>query len=258
MEYNHTIDRRRFVKMFTLGASFGCVSASGVGRIFAEINPTATGGGVLNLKVSSFPVLGAENGRLRLGLNGINTSVSNPQPTGAFYPFYVTRGPDVDGQKVFHSFSSRCTHAGTIVGNSTTPGQLRCPNHSSRFNIDGSVLPGQQARFDLETYQVEFDGDDALAIVIPGLGYALEGSGIQTGVGERVAISVRLERLVTYEVVARASLSEDWSVVPFSASEDGAAELTEISGLGRQSTLYVDAGTAPTGFFAVRARVSEI
>ena len=262
MDKSKDINRRKFVKMFTLGATFSCAAVTGMGRLFAEISLAATPGtGIINLKLSSFPILANENGRLRLGFSPLTTSVRDPRPTSGsgtpqeYYPFYVTRAPDQGGLPVFHAFSSQCTHAGTVTGISTTPGQLLCPNHGSRYRVDGSVSQGPASR-PLSNYSIEYDGEDALRVEIPGLGYTLDGRTLQSGVGDRFEIEFRAQRNVEYEIVMKQGIGSDWEVASFAESEDAAADQTLITGDGLFKKVYVDQ-SGGAQFFAVRMVVGE-
>jgi Rieske Fe-S protein len=47
-----------------------------------------------------------------------------------------------DEAGVLHVLSARCTHLGCIVHFNDAERAWECPCHGSRFDIDGSVIPG--------------------------------------------------------------------------------------------------------------------
>jgi Rieske Fe-S protein len=62
---------------------------------------------------------------------------------------------------VFEGFSSVCTHAGCTVSE-ITDGNIVCPCHGSRFNLDGSVAKGPATK-PLEAKPVSVQGDSIVA-----------------------------------------------------------------------------------------------
>jgi cytochrome b6-f complex iron-sulfur subunit len=56
----------------------------------------------------------------------------------------------------FITLSARCTHAGTNVAYRTAQNDIRCPNHGSLFNLDGSVKGGPATQ-PLREFASDFD-----------------------------------------------------------------------------------------------------
>ncbi len=65
----------------------------------------------------------------------------------------VARSQD---KSTFFAVQSNCTHQGTTVVFQGNNNVFFCPNHSSRFNIDGSVVNGP-ATSPLKRYKTSFD-----------------------------------------------------------------------------------------------------
>jgi Rieske Fe-S protein len=62
---------------------------------------------------------------------------------------------------VFEGFSTVCPHAGCNVSK-ITDGNIVCPCHGSRFNLDGSVAKGPATK-PLESKPVSVQGDSIVA-----------------------------------------------------------------------------------------------
>ena len=56
----------------------------------------------------------------------------------------------------FVTLSARCTHQGTTVGYRLMQNDIRCPNHGSQFNLDGTVKFGP-ASSSLTNFDNTFD-----------------------------------------------------------------------------------------------------
>lgn len=66
----------------------------------------------------------------------------------------------------FITLSARCTHAGTTVGYRVMQNDIRCPNHGSQFNLDGTVKLGPATQ-PLREFVHDFDaGMNLLTITL--------------------------------------------------------------------------------------------
>lgn len=231
------VTRRDFVKVLW----FGAASSSLFGKPWlatAVAAPSAalSGIGMLHLNVSDYPALQNVNGSVRLSF-----SLSD-----AFYPVLVNRGTG----NQFFTLSTRCTHEGCIVPPySTASGASVCPCHGSRYAIDGTVTGGP-APLSLTRYTNTFDGVNGLQVQIPGLGYSIISSTVQTGAGPRLQMRFPTLRNGIYEVRFRESVGSPWTVIRFATTADGGNVNDIFIGNGSVGTVWVDRAT-PTGFYAV-------
>jgi len=202
----------------------------------------------LRVNVSGFDALKNENGSVRLALNAFTlTGTSN-----AFYPVLVNRGAN----NQFFALDTRCTHMGCVVPPfNATAGASVCPCHSSRFRIDGTVVPGSPATRALQSFPVSFDGVDLLCIEIATLGYTVSETSVQSGTGARVQLQFPTRTGVKYEVLFRQSLAGAGVVVPFATTIGGAATATVLTGNNAAATLFVDR-TSDAGFYSIAVQVN--
>jgi len=236
--------RRRFVKQVVLGSVLSSVlGKEWVGTLVADCTPTAPGAGILKLLVSSFPALQAENGSIRVALNGF----TNQGVLGAFYPILVNR---TQGNQ-FYALNARCSHLGCVV----PAGGAACPCHGSRFDLTGAVLQGPAAT-PLTRYPITFDGVDTLCIEIPNLGYSLTGTTVETGANARFRLQFQTRTGVKYEVRLRPSVDEPGVVVPFATTESGAAANTVLTGNNAVASIFLDP-TGARGFYRVQVQITQ-
>src|SRR5687767_5880568 len=97
--------RRRFVKTFVFGAVTGLCGRAWRGTFLAEASPVPAGVnvGILQIKISDYPLLQEEFGSIRLAFNPINSDSSGP--LGFFYPVLINRG---EGDN-FYAMDSGCS-----------------------------------------------------------------------------------------------------------------------------------------------------
>ncbi len=84
-------------------------------------------------------------------------------PTNSSKKFKDLRGKDLliirTGEREVKALSTVCTHLGCKVFWQQDKNRFFCPCHDGVFDPDGKVTSGPPPR-DLETYQVELDGDN--------------------------------------------------------------------------------------------------
>ncbi len=259
MKSDSSLHRRRFIKTFT----FATACSSLFGKVWtdilaAEISPLAVAStGTLRIKLPDFPALLSESGSVRLGINPLRGfPPAGPMPNGQFYPVIINRGAN----NTFYALNSRCTHQSCVVDPmDASSNQINCPCHGSVFAVDGKRLGGP-ATGALAKYTLKFNGQDALEVQIPGLGYSVIGSSVQApGTGpSRFRLDFSALRNVDYEVRFRESLDKDWGSVPFSTTPEGLAEQTVFTPTSNTSaSLYVERSSS-AGFYTVAVRVAEI
>ena len=220
-----------------------------IGRVLAQISPTATTGGILRLKLSDYPPLLQDFGSVRMG----TSSLSNDRPTGLFYPTIITRAAG----NVFHALNAECTHAGCTVPIYNASAQYsQCPCHGSRFRIDGTVLRGP-ASFPMTSYQTTFDGADDLSVAIPEMSFELTSTGVDTVAGSRLRLEFIAFSNINYEVWFQETLDQSPAVVPFSTTPDGPLDRRVQPGIDDFAVVYVDRET-PTGFYSVASRTMPV
>ena len=245
------LTRRVFIKHFVVGTAFSTFQGrKWFATILADCVAVSPTGGILRIKLSSFPALQNENGSVRLALNPFTEN----GPTGAFYPVLVNRG---SGNQFF-ALSTRCTHLSCVVPPfDASFGASVCPCHDSQYRIDGTVIPGSPAGSNLQRYTVNFDGVDLLCIEIPSLKYSLTGSAVETSVGSRFRLQFPAKSRLNYQILFRQSPTDTGTVVPFASTEDGATTSTVFSSAANTTaTVYIDR-TNQAGFYSVAVQVTE-
>ena len=106
----------------------------------------------------------------------------------------------------------------------------------------------------MTVYPNSFDGT-ILCIEIPGLGYSVTGTTVESSVGPRFLLQFPTKSTVKYEVRFRQSVADAGTVVPFSITETGAAMTNVLTGNGATASAYVDRAVA-AGFYSVAVRVT--
>ena len=241
--------RRRFVKTLM----FGTAASVFLGRpwqatVLAEQQP-ADDVGLFRVKVSDYPPLQQDFGSVRLGFNPMDFAI----PRGAFYPVIINHetGP------IYYALDSACTHAGCIVlPYDETEGAILCPCHGSAYALDGAVVrpPASNA---LRRFQHTFDGVDTLTIEIPGLGYSITGSVVQSGSVSRFQLDFPTFDGVEYEVQFRQRAQDQWSAAPFALTAGGAANQNSLVGNGSPATVFVNRPT-PAGFYSISIKILDL
>lgn len=237
--------RRKFLRAFALGAVASSLGDTEWSRaLIGAVQAGAGADGCLRLKLSDYPALQSANGSVRLSIN--------PFSEGAFlsngvYPIIVNRG--LENQ--FFALSSRCTHASCVIGKFTS-GVSFCACHSSLFGIDGARLGGP-AQAPLSAYSINFDGNDALTVTVPGLGYSIAQSSVQAN--GRIQLDFPTRQNVNYEIVFAESLGSAGAPVSFATSLAGAANATSLAGTGGSKSVFIDRATT-MGFYTVNIVVN--
>jgi nitrite reductase/ring-hydroxylating ferredoxin subunit len=244
MDAYQSPSRRQFVKLFSFGVVTSVLSGRSLHElIIGEVQAAGPANGTIILKLSTFTALQSANSSIRIALNSFGTN----GPFGAFYPILVNRGTG----NQFFAMEARCTHEGCVV----PPGGGFCPCHSSRFNPDGTVLQGP-ASSPLTRYPIAYDGSNLLTIEIPGLGYSVTGSPVQTAPGPRFQLTFPTQSGLTYEVQFRENIEAAGTAVPLFATANGTGSTMTTSGSGADKTVYVNRSTAK-GFYTVNVRVTQ-
>ena len=241
--------RRQFVKTLM----FGTAASLFLGRpwratVLAEPQP-AEGVGLFRVKVSDYPPLQQDFGSVRLGFNPMDFAL----PLGAFYPVIINHetGP------IYYALDSFCSHAGCIVlPYDEAEGAIRCPCHGSAYALDGGLINGPASNA-LRRFQHTFDGVDTLTIEIPGLGYSVTGSVVQSGSVSRFKLDFPTFDGVEYEVQFRQRARDPWSLVPFALTAGGAADQNSLAGNGSPASVFVNR-TTPTGFYSVSVKILDL
>jgi Rieske Fe-S protein len=258
MSSNWKSSRREFLKTFTLlTASSTLFGKSWLVTIVAQ---TAPGGGVLRLKLSDYPPLQQANGSVRIGTSALVGASTCPRPAGLIPPLLINRGAG----NQFFALEAACSHEGcTVPVYNSGLGFSQCPNHGSRYTIDGTCIRGPNLGSPiapLRSFVTRFDGVNALAVELTDpWNFELKSVGVQPGSPSRFALNFLALEALEYEVYYRASLTDDGLVVPFSTTPAGPADQTVFVGpqFGTFQTVYVDR-VSPAGFYSVAMRIREV
>jgi len=249
--------RRQFIKTFALGTAFSrLLGKPWVASVLADIQPAGAGNiGKFSIRLSDFPALLEEGGSVRLSVNPIGF---DEFPIGNFWPIIINRG--VGDQ--FFVLDSEGTHASCIVAAYDRFFNLMgCPCHGSLYDIDGTVIsPGEGGSPDqapLRRFNYSFDGVETLTIEVPGLGYTVRGTTVETGTGPRFRLIFPTFPEVAYEVHSRSSVNVAWTPINFAFTATGPANQTVLIGTDQTRSVYVPR-TAQTGFYAVAIRLLDL
>ncbi|HXG46187.1 MAG TPA: Rieske 2Fe-2S domain-containing protein [Methylomirabilota bacterium] len=252
------LTRRRFIKIFSVGS----VASTFGGRLWAagvvgEVQPAAAGHpGMLTLRVSDYPALAEEGGSVRLSVNPIN--INDNMPAGFFYPILINRGEGGE----FFVLDAECTHARCVVeAYDRDFGVMACPCHQSLYYIDGTLAaPAENGSPDqppLRRLDFTYDGADRLVIRVPGLGYTVQGSALETAAGPRLRLRFDTFPNARYQVHFRPTAAVPWQQVPFALTETGPVDQLELVGNGRPRSVQVPR-TLTKGFYAVAIRLLDL
>lgn len=246
--------RRSFVKTFVVGT----VSTSILGQpwrktFVAAADPLPAGNniGLIEIKLSDYPVLRQEFSSIRIGVNGIDED--GVTPSGFFYPIIVSRAAG----NQFHALDAGCAHAGCVVLPYDGIDQaIFCPCHGSSYAIDGSVLTGPTTS-PLTAMDITFDGDNTLVIRVPNLGYSVSGTVVLGADSPRLRLDFPTYFGVEYEVRFRSGVDAAWTAVPFSTTLDGPLDQQSLLGDERPASLFVTR-TGRAGFYAVAIKILDL
>lgn len=247
-----TSTRRQWVKQFMFGTAAALTGPAWTSRVLAEVTSTGPGPGVLRIKPSSYPALAAPGGSVQLKfIDYLKPLTLNRVTTERFV-----------------TLDSICTHAQCTVGRFiVADGQMRCPCHGSRYDIEGKVfrdgngISTEPAEDDLGTYLTQFDVPTGIvSITIPDLALHINSISVhQRGPGE----SVRLKLVfpvsygAIYEIRYQATLGDPLTLASFSKTPTGVANQTQVGPEAEGNfTAYVDA-VGSKGFFVVGVRLTE-
>ncbi|MBT5706568.1 Rieske (2Fe-2S) protein [Verrucomicrobia bacterium] len=244
--------RRQFIKTL----AYGGISAQ-LGqelleeKVHADISVEFTSSvGALRIRPSDYPALDQANGSVRIGINPLR---SNHQPNGTFHPILVNRLPN----EQLIALSAECTHASCAVRtyNSSANAHV-CPCHGSRFGIDGRRMGGP-APFALDTYTTTLRDDGLLEIEVPRLGFTVNGCLEKSAEKSILKLEFPARRSITYQVVKKDRVGEDWTQVAFSKDPDNEPTELEFAGDDTITSLYVPSGE-DQGFYAVEVKILDL
>ena len=233
-------NRRNFIKYFALSSAASLIGGRlWTARLLADIGPDGELLARIPLRISDYPALQNDLGSVQFKFAAT---------TDVYYPFTLTRSED----NRFYAVDTRCTHRGCIVDPySGTDFAMTCQCHGSRYSYRGEVIRGP-ANLDLQQYATEFDGLDAVTVLIPGLNMKINSIHVQSNVPSTIRVRLDFPTIDggRYRIQFRQNLSDAPQDVLFTTSANGTANLSQILGTGALQTVYADAAQ-PRGFFAV-------
>lgn len=237
MDVAKGLQRRHFVKTLLLTTAYSQIAGlNWIGRFVAEVSAdTVVPIGNYTMHLTDFPALQSDYGSVYLTVPQLPDII-------------VTRVPG----NQFYAVTSVCTHQGCKV-NPYEPSlsSLPCFCHGSQYHPDGTVLRGPAQRA-LLRYATQFDGSNALTIVLVKVGYAIQEALVRAGTGgsPRVSLSFSTVAGTIYSLQFKSGINDSWSLVPFSITPEGDTTETSINGTDDTVTIYVDI-KGGTGFFQV-------
>ena len=216
-----------------------------------EAHASQAADGILKIRLSDFPALQEPFGSIRFGPNRIG---SDEFPEGDIYPLIITR----DEIGVFYAMDAQCKHNScTVPPFSTDTFSIHCPCHGSNYAIDGTVFSNQPATDSLTPYEITYDGEDTLTIVVQKFGFCINGRPAPTANGDRFRIEFPTYPVTRYAVMFRRTAEEEWTQALVALTPDGPVDTWNIVGTGGPATAYVPRNTG-TGFYAVQMLMSEV
>ena len=218
------------------------------GSVLAQITPSHVG--LLRVKLSDYPALLEDFGSVRIGINPID----NPDgPLGFFYPILINH--ETGG--TYYALDTACRHAGCVVPPyDPFSDAIICPCHGSGYAIDGSVLNGPTVS-PLFRYPITFDGVDTLTVELPGLGYRVDSSLVQSADVPMLRLDFPTFENVEYEVKFRERMGDDWTITPFGLSPDNPPDMLSMIADGSPATVFVNR-TSPTGFYTAAIKLIDL
>jgi Rieske Fe-S protein len=241
------------VKQFMFGTAAALTGPAWTSRVLAEVATTGPGAGVLRIKPSSYPALATPGGSVQLRfIDYLKPLTLNRVTTDRFV-----------------TLDSICTHAQCTVGRFiVADGQMRCPCHGSRYDIEGKVfrdgngISTEPAEDDLGSYLTQFDVTSGIvSIKIPDLALHINSISVhQQGSGESVRMKLvfPVSYGAIYEIRYQATLTDPLTLASFSKTPAGVANQTQVGPEAEGNfTAYVDA-VGSKGFFVVGVRLTEV
>jgi hypothetical protein len=107
----------------------------------------------------------------------------------------------------------------------------------------------------LIAYTNNFDGT-ILCVEMPNLGYSVNATSVQSGVGPRLQLRFPTKSNVKYQVHFRPSVADSGTVVQFATTSEGAASSSVLTGNNGTATLFVDRKN-DVGFYSVVVQVTQ-
>jgi Rieske Fe-S protein len=249
-----------FARTFALGAAYSTSPGNAWAQSFlldVQQLPDFTPG-VLKINLNDFPVLSQPRSSVRLGTAPVASN--NTSDETWLKPIIINRG-DADD---FYVVSAVCTHQGCIVRRMESASQrMVCPCHFSQYQIDGTIPPERIGNFDIQPAQTPLQNysytrqGSILLITVPGLFFDVTFN--RSPSNARVQLRFVAFYQTKYEIYFRPTLEAPPTLVHFSLTENGPANLTEIAGSFESDyvTLYLDRPGA-FGFFQLAVKTSQV
>lgn len=203
--------------------------------------------GMLQVRLTDFPVLGQPLGSVRIGTSPMSTN--GQRQLGIFPPVIINRGAGEE----FFILSAECTHEGCTVRRLNASGVMVCPCHFSEFTIDGSVQRGPAGQA-LRAFQFTRQGEN-LVIQLPDTFYEVKAQKVPAS--SRVNLTFLGFDQISYEVFFRPTLTAPPEPVTFALTPDGPLTATEIVGKDDFANIYLDR-PGSFGFFQVAMKTRPV
>ena len=254
------VNRREAVKTFALGAAYSTGLTNAWAQTFLlEVQPVQDfTPGILKIDLNDFPALSQPLSSVRLGTAPV--AANNTADEAWLKPIIINRGEGDD----FYILSAVCTHQGCIVRRMEAASQrMVCPCHGSQYQKDGTIPPERIGNFDLQpaqtplqTYSYTRQGS-ILLITVPGLFFDVTFN--RSPSNARVQLRFVAFYQTRYEIYFRSTLDSTPTLVNFSLTENGPADLSEIAGTfeSEYATLYLDRPAA-FGFFQLAVKTTPV
>jgi Rieske Fe-S protein len=237
--------RRKFLKIFSIGTAIS-LSQPWRATLLANSPAIPPDSDRLRIRPSQYPLLNDAGGSVRLSFNELTKALTINRVS-------ATR---------FATLDSTCTHQGCQVGRFRVEnGNMRCPCHGSRYNIEGHVFPDQPAPDNLAAYPHFYDEEnDTLDIYIHGIRLDVNiDPTMQDANGIRLAkLHCKVTPFSIYEIHHLATLDAPPQRVPCSLQPDGLFPLDQFSTeIESELTIYV-AAPGSTGFYQLAIVLTDI
>ncbi|MCI0747391.1 MAG: Rieske (2Fe-2S) protein [Verrucomicrobia subdivision 3 bacterium] len=242
----------QFVAYFSLCAP---VQRLFVGEVSAQ-SANLAGSFRLDLSVAPFTALQNLNGSVRIEVPNGNGIAALTALIGNAVPSIILTRVATTGDNQFGALGQRCTHQGFAVNAKGTAPNLVCSsNHGGTYNpATGAVVTAPPPQ-PLIRYEAAFHPSPApghVDVSIPGIGYSIAFSTMNTARGRRLRLTFPTKSGATYQVRFRNALTGTDSTIGFFTTQDGVSTVSSINGTGSNLTVFV-APPPDTGFYQIAA-----
>jgi 3-phenylpropionate/trans-cinnamate dioxygenase ferredoxin subunit len=98
----------------------------------------------------------------------VKVGVTSEVPVGTLRPYRVGRTSIVvcNTGEAFYAVADECSHdSAPISDGKLDGGNIVCPRHGARFNVQSGAVTGPPAVIGIDSYKLKIEGEDILVMV---------------------------------------------------------------------------------------------